>query len=135
MIYTSRFVALHAVLLAAAGLLLLFMPGMVVESGGVVRSEGVLWPQLFGAALLGSAATNWIARRATLGGIYGRAIVAGSQLFSLVALLVLLSHHSGEADLRYWLFVGLVAYGLLLYGTLLLRGVRLRGPSDAPRSA
>ena len=85
-------VTVSALCLAIVGAVLLFAP---VEAGNILmpgcRSRPVLM-QLIGAALLGYGIANWTARGAALGGIYGRAVVAGNQAHLMIGALLLLKH-------------------------------------------
>ena len=86
---------------AATGLALLFAPD---ETGGALTAgAGGPLMQLLGAALLGCAAMNWIARGAALGGIYGRAVVVANQVHTTIGALVLVRHaiSTGVSPL-YW---------------------------------
>jgi hypothetical protein len=79
--------------------------------------------QLLGGALLGFAVMNWIARGSTLGGIYGRAVVAGNQMHFTVAGLALLKHvfsHGGPPAL--WILAVIYALGAALFLNLMFRG-------------
>ena len=111
-----------AALLGIAGIALLFLPtelqGLAGTRGGVPLPATVL--QLWGAALLGLAATDWVGRGLILGGIYGRALVLGNLAHSTVGALAALRaalDHPGSAPL--WaavtIFGGLaVAFARLL---------------------
>ena len=76
---------------AAFGLALLFA---AEEVSGWLAPAAVDHPlmQLLGAALLGFAAMNWIARGSALGGIYGRAVVAGNQTHLTIGAILLVKH-------------------------------------------
>ena len=108
----------YAVLLGAAGAVLLFAPE-------TVGSEPPVVAQLVGAAFLGFASLTWTARGLVLGGIYGRAVVAANQTFAVVGALVL-----G----RYLLDVPSVAAGvgfaILLFGAVLFGVVLRRSPVE-----
>lgn len=111
-------------LLALCGIALLFQPQVT----GSWTDEGAqmhVLNQVLGAALLGFAAANWIARRSMLGGIYGRAIVAGNQVFALVGALVLLGSTPAQPNPGYWLLFALLAAGAALFSWLLIRGPRV----------
>jgi hypothetical protein len=112
-------VALSAVCLAAFGAMLLFAPGEL--SAGLGPSAGAdPLVQLLGAALLGFGAANWIARGAALGGIYGRAVVAGNQTHLTIGALLLLkrSVDVGALHPRYWVLTVLYVLGAAFFGYL-----------------
>jgi hypothetical protein len=83
--------------MAAIGVLLLFAPAEVARMLILHTADGPL-VQLLGAALLGFGAMNWIARASQLGGIYGKAVVAGNQThLTIGALLLLMASSQGSA--------------------------------------
>src|SRR5262245_3760192 len=96
-------VSVFAVCLAVAGVLLVFAPD---EASGMLApgSSDPILVQLFGAALLGWAIAIWTARGALLGGIYGRAIVAGNQMHFMVGAVLLVTHglNADVAHPAYW---------------------------------
>ena len=110
-------VALSALCFAAIGVLLLFAPE---EVGGTLITRAGDGPlvQLLGAALIGFGAMNWTARGSLLGGIYGRAVVAGNQTHLTVGALLLLKHGlvAGGSP-AYWILAGVyvLGAGLFLY--------------------
>ncbi len=111
-------VGASAVGLAALGLLLLFAG---VEVMGAVFAAPVAepFPAILGAALLGFASMNWIARHNILGGIYGRAVVSANQTHLTIGAIVMLKHgftHGGSAG--YWTLAALYAAGAVLFGVL-----------------
>ena len=120
-------VGLSAIVLAVAGVLLLFAPdeigGMLVPPPGLAGPFG----QLLGAALLGFATLNWIGRHHPLGGIYGRAIVAGNQAHFTIGAVVLVKHGlSAGGPVAYWILavvyvVEALFFSYLLYGSTGLR--------------
>lgn len=81
-----------AIFLGAQGLVASFLP---IEILGLMdarahhRLESTL-VQLLGAALLGFAMMNWMARGAPAGGIYGRPLVVGNLVHHMVAAIALL---------------------------------------------
>ena len=116
----KRGVGLSAIFLAAVGVLLLFAPDEV--GGRLVPAPGVASPflQLLGAGLLGFGILNWIGRHHPLGGIYGRAIVAGNQMHFAVGAIVLVKHGvSAGGSVAYWILAFLyVAQALFFYHLL-----------------
>lgn len=121
---TTTLVTLYAALLLAAGLALLFAPEVVfpaAEAGAPLALA-----QLLGAALLGFAAADWTARHALLGGIYGRAVVAGNQVFAFVGALVLLKDVPAEGGLAFWAVLLVLVFGAVLFSVLLYRSPRLK---------
>lgn len=107
--------------LAVIGLALTFAPQ---EVAGAARLRGEpLALQLLGAALLGFAVMNWTARGSTLGGIYGRAVVAGNQMHFTVGALALLMHgfRSGGAP-AFWVLTAMYVLGAVLFLQLMFGG-------------
>jgi hypothetical protein len=81
-----------AVFLGAQGVIASFLPVEILGFlDGIAhnRFEAIL-VQLLGAALLGFAMLNWMARGAPAGGIYGRPIVVGNLVHYTVAGIALL---------------------------------------------
>ena len=99
--------------------MLLFAPD---EVGAVLVPPpgGGALVQLLGAALMGFGAMNWIARGAALGGIYGRAVVAGNQTHLMIGALLLVKRgfDAGSHHPAYWGLTGLYILGAALFGYL-----------------
>ena len=120
-------VALTAVCCLAMGVLLLFAPGEVSGALGA-HADGGPVAQLLGAALFGFGTINWIARGSALGGIYGRAVVAGNQAHLTVGALLLVKHGlvaGGSA--AYWILTGGYVLGAGLFTYLLFFSAGTRG--------
>lgn len=124
-------VGASALCLAALGLLLLFA-GVEVMRAVFAAPIAEPFPAVLGAALLGFASMNWIARHNILGGIYGRAVVAANQTHLTIGALVLVKHgltQGGSAG--YWALAGLYAAGAILFGVL-TKGRGLPSPRPGP---
>ena len=81
-------VGVVAIAQAISGAALLFAGSEITEAIlGTSAPEPV--SSLLGAAFLGFAAMNWIARHNILGGIYGRSVVAANQTHVVVGSFVL----------------------------------------------
>jgi len=109
-------VTLSAVCCGVAGVVLLFAPAEVGDAlTPGARAEVLL--QLLGGALLGFGAMNWTARGLQLGGIYGRAVVAGNQTHLVVGALVLVRHAVSGAGIGavYGMFTALYVLGAALF--------------------
>ena len=81
-----------AIFLGAQGLVASFLPIEILgfmDARAHHRLESTL-VQLLGAALLGFAMMNWMARGAPAGGIYGRPLVVGNLVHYTVAAIALL---------------------------------------------
>jgi hypothetical protein len=106
---------------------LLFAPG---ETGRALTTAagGEALLQLLGAAFLGFGAMNWIARGAALGGIYGRAVVAGNQThFTIGALLLAArSPEVGAQTPAYWALACLYVSGAVFFAYLTFFSTGLR---------
>jgi hypothetical protein len=93
------------------------------EVGGAVFGRPPVEPlaSLLGGALVGFGAMNWIARRSTLGGIYGKAVVVGNQAHFIVGAIVLLKHGIiAGGPLGFWILTGFYVVGAGLFSFLLL---------------
>jgi hypothetical protein len=120
-------VAASALCSAALGVMLLFAPEEVTRAFALDAGVNPLIP-LLGAALLGFAAMNWVARGSALGGIYGRAVVVGNQTHLTIGALVLVKHglDSRAAGLPFWLLTGLYVLGaaFFIYLTFFSSGIQ-----------
>jgi len=82
-------VSASSLILAICGLSMVFGP----EEFAIRffdRPSGTLPIALWGSAMIGFAAMNWIARHSILGGIYGRAVVVGNQTHFFIGAMILL---------------------------------------------
>jgi hypothetical protein len=122
----TKAVTASAMVFAVLGLLLLFA---AEDLSGLLGPEPTNHPllQLLGAALLGFAAMNWTARGAALGGIYGRAVVAGNQTHLTVGAILLFRWGFETASAHPWLWGLAVLYalgaGYFSYLTFLRTGI------------
>jgi hypothetical protein len=120
-------VTVSALCLAIVGAVLLFAP---VEAGNVLMpgSSRPVFVQLIGAALLGYAIANWTARGAALGGIYGRAVVAGNQAHLMIGALLLLTHgiEMGAPRPAYWVLTIFYVIGAAFFSYLMFFSSGLR---------
>lgn len=111
-------VGASALWLAVMGLMLLFAGIEIMDAlFGAPMAEP--FPAILGAALLGFASMNWIARHNVIGGIYGRAVVAANQTHFTIGAIVLMKHglaHGGSAG--YWALTALYVAGGVLFGVL-----------------
>jgi hypothetical protein len=127
---TRALMVTSAALTGAAGIALLFAPSEIVRftAGGAGSDPARAALQLWGAALLGLGAVNWIGRGLVLGGIYGRALVVGNLVHwtvgGLAGLRMLLDHPTLPV-----LWAVTAIYGVL---ALLYAGVLRRHPVAAP---
>ena len=81
--------------------------------------------QLVGAAFLGFASLTWTARGLVLGGIYGRAVVAGNQTFAVVGALVLGRHLLDVPSVAVSVGFAILLLGAVLFGVVLRRSPRV----------
>jgi hypothetical protein len=123
----SAAVAVSALCFALVGVSLLFAAD---EVGGALGPAGGSRPllQLLGAALLGFAAMNWIARGSILGGIYGRAVVAGNQTHLTIGAILLVKHGvEAGGSAAYWTLAGVYVLAAALFVYLFFgSGIRAR---------
>jgi hypothetical protein len=127
----SMFVTLVAVLYIAGGIVLLFLPESI-SSAGAGLTMSPLSAQLYGVALLGLGSGSWIARRGPLGGIYGRAIVAGNFTHTSSATMVLLRPTIATGSPTLWIVL-VVALALAIgFGWLLFVSGGIPKPTPTP---
>ena len=89
---TRAVLTASAVFLGVQGLIASFLPIEIlgfVDARAHHRLESTL-VQVLGAAMLGFAMMNWMARGAPAGGIYGRPLVVGNLVHYTVAAIALL---------------------------------------------
>jgi len=110
--------------LAFAGLSLLFAADQILSRHiPGFPTDGYWFGQLLGAACLAMANLNWLSRRALLGGIYGRPVVAANAVGYFIAAMVMLKPMlRGEFSAGGWLIVVPVTALAVAYGWLMLRG-------------
>lgn len=120
-------VTLSALGLAGAGAGLLFAPD---EASSMLApgSGGSILVQLLGAALLGWGASTWMVRGTLVGGIYGRAIVAGNQMHLTAGALLLVKYglETDAAHPAYWVLTVLYVLGAVFFNYLIFFSSGLR---------
>jgi hypothetical protein len=84
---TKLLLGSSAVFMAILGIAATFLPEEIGTATGMMNA---LIIQIAGALYLGAAANNWMARGATVGGIYNRPLAMGNLLHFLVAAIALL---------------------------------------------
>ena len=111
-----------------AGAVLLFAPDEVGEILVAGSSHPIL-VQVLGAALVGFGIANWTARGAALGGIYGRAVVAGNQAHLMIGALLLVKHglEVGASHPAYWVLTILYVIGAGFFSYLMFFSSGLKG--------
>lgn len=117
----SALVTAYALILFGLGIFLLFAPASAPLTDGAAAPGVDVLTQPLGAALIGFGTANWTARGSFLGGIYGRAVVAGNQAFAFVATLSLLAGRPDDAAVGFWILFMVLAAGAVLFSVLLFR--------------
>ena len=114
----------NALLLFAAGILLLFASDRILPSLVAGYPAGGVWVgQVLSAAFLGFAALNWLQRRTPVGGIYGRPLVIANLTLYLVSAMSLVRLAlDGSAARAFQAIVGVLSLMAVLYLVLLFRG-------------
>ena len=120
-------VTISALCSSIVGAILLFAPDEASRVLMLVSGDPIL-AQLLGAALLGFGAANWTARGALLGGIYGRAVVAGNQMHLMVGAFVLVTHgvNVSAPHPAYWVLTLLYVLGAAFFSYLMFFSSGLR---------
>lgn len=120
---SKQLVALSVLVYGLFGFALLFMPQeLLALNESAAAPHAALLAQFLGAALLGFAAMNWMARGSILGGIYGRAVMNGNFTFAFISALLAVRPLLAPAP-PLWLWVYGVAsialaaaFGYLMFG-------------------
>jgi hypothetical protein len=128
----QRFMEATAIVLGLAALVLIFAPELALARFGIDPTAAVLpLAQLYGAALFGLALTSWMARTMLLGGIYGKAVVAGGFGHSLVGVFALVhAVRASSGNTFLWAACAIYALLALAFGKLMFG----RGPSTPAQS-
>ena len=88
---TKWLMAASAVVTALLGIALTFAPAEVLHSfGGVANAALSLVLQVAGAAFLGFAILNWMAKENTIGGIYNRPLALGNFLHFVAGAIAII---------------------------------------------
>ena len=107
-----------AIILAVLGLLLTFLPQEILAYVG--SDAATLLPlilQLLGAAYLGFAILNWMAKGNLIGGIYSRPVAIGNLAHFLISGLALLKAAANTPDsAALWVIGGIFITLALLFG-------------------
>ncbi len=112
----QRFMEGTAIVLGAAALALIFAPEIAIARLAIEPiSAAIPLAELYGAALFGLARTAWFARTMLLGGIYGKAVVAGGFGHSLVGAFALV-HAVRASGGNALLWAACTVYALLAIG-------------------
>ena len=86
--------------MALLGLMASFLPQEVLAHFGAAPDRhAALFLQVLGAAYLGFAMMNWMAREILIGGIYSRPLAMGNMVHLVVAALTLVKASSVERGL------------------------------------
>lgn len=86
---TKLLMAVSAVVLGAAGIVLIFMPDEISHFLNLAESAPILL-SILGALYFGFAIFNWTAKANLIGGIYSRPIAIGNFTHFLLGALVLI---------------------------------------------
>jgi len=113
-----------AALLGVAGILLTFVPELLVAALGLESSPAVLLlGQVLGGLYFGFAMLNWMLKDSVIGGIYNRPALVANLSHFVIAGLALLRLVLGGGAQPVWLWAAAAVYTLLGagFGLLLLR--------------
>lgn len=110
---TKLLLMISAGIMTIVGVLFIFIPESILTNVEISPSGmEILFLQISGVLYLSLAVTNWMARGASIGGIYGKAISLGNFFHfimgSLLTLKYVFTHH---ASLELW--IGTVIYAIL----------------------
>lgn len=93
---TKLLMSISAIVLGAAGVLLIFMPDEIARLLNFTQSAPIILP-ILGALYFGYAMLNWTAKANLIGGIYGRPIAIGNLTHFFIGALTfvkLVVHHN-----------------------------------------
>jgi hypothetical protein len=133
-IFSRAVMTLSACALGLLGATGSFLPAEVlVWLGTPATPIVVLLVQAYGASLLGFAMLNWMSRRMTLGGIYGRPLVVGNLLHfgaGGIGAVKLLRAYPEAAKL--WPLAVVYVVFAVACGILMLRSPAMKAPHTSP---
>jgi hypothetical protein len=90
--------------MGVVGLAASFLPQEILGAAGLqTHGAPVLLVQVFGAAYLGFAMLNWMAKDSTIGGIYNRPLAVGNLLHFAVAAMALLKGATSVHETQVWI--------------------------------
>lgn len=122
---TKVIMTASAVILGIAGILLTFLPDVILrnlELNSDASGISLLLLQILGALYFGFAMLNWMARRNVIGGIYNKPIAVANFSHFFIAGMALIKAVFSQPQLPYLLWVAAVVYlifavcfGLIFY--------------------
>ena len=122
----TRLVGIYASGLLILGALLLFLPVEMYLQLYADQNSDELAISMLGGALLAMGFGNWVGRESVLGGIYGKAILVGNQMFTLISTLLMLKRAlSGATATGFWLVLIFFGLAALFFGYLQLTSPKL----------
>lgn len=121
---STRLSSASAVLLFAGGVVLLFIPDVILPGIMPDLPRTAAWlGQCIGAGWLAVGALNWLSRGSVLGGIYGRPVVVANAALYFITAMVLIRVAADRSDAAaFWLMATPAALFAGVYAWLLLRG-------------
>lgn len=120
---TRLIMTASAIVLGLAGVAASFAPEEILASLRVVPAGALpLLVQLLGAALLGFAMLNWMAKDSLIGGIYNRPVAIGNLVHFVVGALTLVKFVlRGEAPLLATVAAAVYAVFAIAFGRIIFR--------------
>lgn len=114
---TKILMSASAIVLGAIGILLSFLPDEILDYAGA--SSVAFFPvilQLLGAAYLGFAMLNWMARANLIGGVYSRPVAIGNLMHFIVGSMALLkAAFAGHGSTPLWVVGAVFASFAILF--------------------
>ena len=111
-----------ALLMAICGIFFQFEPNVVLDYLNADASEILpLFVQIIGAAYLGFAMMNWMAKTVLIGGIYARPLAMGNFVHFLIGALALLKYaFAAQNSMAIWLAAIVyslfaIAFGIVMF--------------------
>jgi hypothetical protein len=125
---TKYLLVASALFMGAVGLAASFLPQEILAAAGLTaHGAPVLVVQVFGAAYLGFAMLNWMAKDSAMGGIYNRPLALGNTLHFAVAAMALLKGASSAQQPAVWTATACYAVFAILFTVVLFNNPGTRG--------
>jgi hypothetical protein len=113
---TKYLLAASALFMGAIGIAASFLPQEILAAAGLAaHGAPVLLVQVFGAAYLGFAMLNWMAKESTIGGIYNRPLALGNMMHFAVAAIALLKGATAVHQTQVWVATACYALFAILF--------------------